>query len=279
MLDAKYVDIIKEQVQLIRSELNYSDEVIRDDIFKLLRKKSKIIFFPLVDEPDLDGFHIEKCINEEIVAFVYINSAKNFEKNIFCGAHELGHVYGIEKRIIERYPDQSFSSQEIDDIMNRFAAELLMPDTCFRKKFQELLAGERSLEGALKYGELLKTIVALMDYFYVPYKAVVRRLYEVSFLTQAGLEKFEKIEDEDKEIIDALIYEGKYTRLRHPTMMTNFENLQESLNFAQEYHVIGTKKIERMKRDFGIDISISEEMLAEKIGEKIDSKDIAKEYL
>ena len=279
MLENKEIEVIKEQIALIREELNYTDEVIRDDIFKLLRKKSKIIFYPLVDEPDLDGFHIEKCVNGELVAFVYINSAKNFEKNIFCGAHELGHVYEIEKKIIKKYPNKSFSTQEIDEIMNRFAAELLMPHAYFLKKFKEILAQVREKGEPLKAGELLKTIVALMDYFYVPYKAVVRRLYEVEFLTQAGLEKFEKIEDDDKEIIDALIYEGKYTRLRHPTMMTSFENLQESLSFAQEYHVIGIKKIEKMKQDFKIDISVSGEMLAEKTEEKLDSEDFAKEYL
>lgn len=279
MLDSRSIEVIREQIKAIRNELNYTDEVIRDDIFKLLRKKSKIIFFPLVDEPDLDGFHVERCVNGELVAFVYINSAKNFEKNIFCGAHELGHVYEIEKKIIEKYPETSFTIQEVDEIMNRFAAEMLMPQALFLDKFKEILRQVRENNEVLITGEVLKTIVALMDYFYVPYKAVVRRLYEVGFLTQIGLEKFEKIEDEDKDIIDALIYEGKYTRLRHPSMMTSFENLQESLSFAQEYHVIGYKKIQQMKQDFRIDISISEEMLAEKTDEKIESEDITKEYL
>ncbi len=279
MVDDKAVEVIREQISVIRAELNYSDEVVRDDIFKLLRQKSKIIFFPLVDEPDLDGFHIEKYVNGELVAFVYINSAKNFEKNIFCGAHELGHVYEIEKKILEKYPDESFSTQEIDEIMNRFAAELLMPCDIFLSKFTKILKHIRENERVLKNGELLKTIVALMDYFYVPYKAVVRRLYEVGFLTQIGMQKFERIEDEEKDIIDAIIYEGKYTRLRHPTMMTSFENLQESLSFAEEYHAISKLKIQRMRQDFKIDISISEEMLAEMTEEKIDLEDIAKEYL
>lgn len=279
MVDDKAVEVIREQISAIRVELNYTDEVVRDDIFKLLRKKSKIIFFPLVDEPDLDGFHIEKYVNGELVAFVYINSAKNFEKNIFCGAHELGHVYEIEKKILEKYPDESFSTQEIDEIMNRFAAELLMPCDIFLEKFTTILKNVREDDSVLRNGELLKTIVALMDYFYVPYKAVVRRLYEVGFLTQVGMQKFEGIEDTDKDIIDAIIYEGKYTRLRHPTMMTSFENLQESLSFAEECHAIGKSKIQQMRRDFKIDISISEEMLAERTEEKIDLEDIAKEYL
>lgn len=279
MVDDKVVEVIREQISLIREELGYTEEIVRDDIFKLLRKKSKIIFFPLVDEPDLDGFHTEKYVNGELVAFVYINSAKNFEKNIFCGAHELGHVYEIEKKIVEKYPDMSFTTQEIDEVMNRFAAELLMPYDIFAKKFVTILEHVRENDGVLRNGELLKTIVALMDYFYVPYKAVVRRVHEIGFLTQTGMQKFERIEDKDKDIIDAIIYEGKYTRLRHPTMMTSFENLQESLSFAEEYHVIGKSKIRQMRQDFNIDISISEEMLAEMTEGKIDLEDIAKGYL
>lgn len=54
--------------------------MIRDEIFKLLQSKSNIIFFPLDEELDLDGFHIERCVNRQMKAFVYINTAKNFKK-------------------------------------------------------------------------------------------------------------------------------------------------------------------------------------------------------
>ena len=99
MLKKEYVDIIVEKKNEILKELNYNEPVIRDEIFKLLRSKSHIVFYPLDEELDLDGFHIERCVNGEVKAFVYINTAKNFEKNIFCAAHELGHIYEIEKAI------------------------------------------------------------------------------------------------------------------------------------------------------------------------------------
>ena len=60
MLKNEFVQIIERRKNEILKELNYSEEVIRDDIFKLLRQKSKIIFYPLEEELDLDGFHIEK---------------------------------------------------------------------------------------------------------------------------------------------------------------------------------------------------------------------------
>ena len=67
MLKNEFVQIIERRKNEILKELNYSEEVIRDDIFKLLRQKSKIIFYPLEEELDLDGFHIEKSVNGQMV--------------------------------------------------------------------------------------------------------------------------------------------------------------------------------------------------------------------
>lgn len=278
MLKNEFVQIIERRKNEILKELNYSEEVIRDDIFKLLRQKSKIIFYPLEEELDLDGFHIEKSVNGQMVAFVYINTAKNYEKCIFCGAHELGHIYEIEKDILNEYPQEVLTMQDIDDVMNRFAAELLMPRENFKQKFEEFLMRNRKNNSVIKYSELLKTIVALMDYYYVPYKAVVWRLWEIDFLTLSGRDKFENIEKEERDIIDAFILEGKYTRLRHPTRLKNFENLTENLKYAEENGVYGANKIQMMKTDFDIDISIPEDKIAQTESDELDIEDFVGEY-
>lgn len=278
MLKNEFVQIIERRKNEILKELNYSEEVIRDDIFKLLRQKSKIIFYPLEEELDLDGFHIEKSVNGQMVAFVYINTAKNYEKCIFCGAHELGHIYEIEKDILNKYPQEVLTMQDIDDVMNRFAAELLMPRENFKQKFEEFLMRNRKNNSVIKYSELLKTIVALMDYYYVPYKAVVWRLWEIDFLTLSGRDKFENIEKEERDIIDAFILEGKYTRLRHPTRLKNFENLTENLKYAEENGVYGANKIQMMKTDFDIDISIPEDKIAQTESDELDIEDFVGEY-
>lgn len=278
MLNKEYIDIIVKRKNEILEELEYGEEIIRDDIFKLLRKKSRIVFFPLEQEKDLDGFHIEKTLNGEIVAFVYINTAKNYEKCIFCGAHELGHIYKIEKDIKAVYPDVDFNSLEIDEIMNRFAAEMLMPKEIFIAKFKEFLHFYRKDKSIIRYAEMIKVIIALMDYFYVPYKAVVWRLWEIEFLTLTGRQKFENIEKEDSNIIDAYIFEGKYTRLRHPTKLKSFENLLENLTYAEQNKIYSKRRIEEMRNDFEIDISVSGEKIAKTESDKLDMGDITKEY-
>lgn len=279
MLKKEHVEIIVKKKNEILEDLNYKEAVVRDEIFKLLRSKSRILFYPVDEELDLDGFHIERCVNGQMTAFVYINTAKNFEKNIFCAAHELGHIYEIEKTIEEVYPDVHFSTKETDEIMNRFAAELLMPEEHFRNKFHELLQIFCTEKGIIRESELLKIVVALMDYYYVPYKAVVWRLWEIGFLTEIGREKFAKIEAEDGDIINVYIYEGKYTRLRNPSRIKSFENLPEYLNFAEQNQVYARRKINQMRDDFEINISVSEERLEAVANNELDIVDIQKGYL
>lgn len=279
MLKDEYVNIIVKKKNEILKELDYNEAVIRDEIFKLLRSKSRIIFFPLDEELDLDGFHIERCVNGQMRAFVYINTAKNFEKNIFCAAHELGHIYQIEKEIESVCTNVHFSTKEVDDIMNRFAAELLMPLEHFKNKFRQFLQIFCTEKGVIKERELLRIIVALMDYYYVPYKSVVWRLWEIGFLTEFGREKFIKIEENDADIINVYIYEGKYTRLRNPSRIKSFENLPEYLNYAEQNHVYASRKICKMRDDFEINISVSEEKMEAVANNELDVMDIQKEYL
>jgi Zn-dependent peptidase ImmA (M78 family) len=254
MLEISYVKIIKDKINVILKELDYHEIIIRDDIFKLLRKKSRIIFYPLDDELDLDGFHINKIVNGKLTAFVYINTAKNFEKCIFCAAHELGHIYEIEKNIYEVYRDAIL---DVDAVMNRFAAELLMPEEAFRTKFSELIQAINKPAIKMSYADILKVIVTLMDYFYVPYKAVVWRMQEIEFLSDVGRKKFEEIEEEDKEIINSYVYEGKFTRLRNPTRLRSFENLPEFLNKADEEGILSKRKSQITRKEFSIDIVAS----------------------
>lgn len=279
MLKKEYIDIIVKRKDEILAGFNYKEIVVRDEIFKLLRQKSRILFYPLDEELDLDGFHIERCVNGKMEAFVYINTAKNFEKNIFCAAHELGHIYEVEKNIQRTFPDVHLTNKEVDVIMNRFAAELLMPHLHFCNEFQSRLSAVCGDKEGLKVSDLLTIIVSLMDYYYVPYKAVVWRLWEIGFLTEIGRDKFAKIEENDADIIDMYIYEGKYTRLRNPSRIKSFENLPEYLSFAEQNGVYAMRKINQMRDDFEITISVSDEKIEAVENIELDAKDIQKEFL
>lgn len=275
----EYIAIIKRAVKDILRDLDYRDPIVRDDIFKLLRKKGRVIFYPLPQERELDGFHVQKVVNGQLSAFVYINTAKNFEKCIFCGAHELGHVYQLEREIEKAFPGVHLSMEETDEIMNRFAAELLIPEEIFERTFHECILNTKKRWEQLTYGDLLKIIVTLMDYFYVPYKAIVCRLYEIGFFTKAGKSKFEEIEDKDKDIINSFIYEGKYTRLRNPSYLKSFEDLPEYLRRAEEENIFSIEKIRRIREEFDIDQVASGEKMDETTKSKLGNVAINKEFI
>lgn len=133
-----YIDAIKKASEAIISKYSFSDEPVRDNIFKILRDKGVVIFYPMEEEEDLDGFHVDRTVNGEKTAFVYINTAKYFDKCIFCAAHELGHICEIEK-IIESDIGETVPGDQVDDIMNRFAAELLMPEKMFISRLKSFL--------------------------------------------------------------------------------------------------------------------------------------------
>ena len=91
-----------KKIQTFISEIKHNEKidnaVIRDDVFSILEKKCTVLYFPLKDD-DIDGFHIERTINGQKKDFVFINSAKKTEKQIFIAAHELGHLFKIINKI------------------------------------------------------------------------------------------------------------------------------------------------------------------------------------
>ena len=126
-------DSIVKQIKdyIIKDSELTSETPIGIGVFDLLRKKSTIVFYPL-EEEDNDAFLLEKMPSYSgVINFVYINTAKTIEKQVFAAAHELGHLLDISNNInCEEKQDDSN-----ERIVNRFAAELLMPEDLFKKEF------------------------------------------------------------------------------------------------------------------------------------------------
>ena len=59
---------------------------------------------------------------------MYINTARTVAEQVFAAAHELGHVWGVAAQVWEQAGEQGeVESKNEERIINRFAAELLMP--------------------------------------------------------------------------------------------------------------------------------------------------------
>lgn len=125
MVKERYIPIIKETADMVRNKNGMKKSaVIGDYIFTILQQECVVMMRPNGQQPDLDGFSTEKVIQGRLETVVYINTAKNVEKQNFCAAHELGHRYRIDRLIYDRFPHDVILPPDIEEIMNRFAAEV-----------------------------------------------------------------------------------------------------------------------------------------------------------
>lgn len=139
MFKDKYLPIIKQAVTQIRKTYSLNpDAPVCDYIFVILKNECTLLEWPEDKQLDLDGLSTEKVIGNKLETIVYINSAKSKEKQNFCAAHELGHRHKLDTQIRDAFPDDIITNSMIEDIMNRFAAELMMPEKDFKRRSSRL---------------------------------------------------------------------------------------------------------------------------------------------
>lgn len=111
--------------------------------------------------------------------------------------------------------------------MNRFAAELMMPEADFRRRsytyckaYQQTIKKKK----VISFKNILVMTVQLMNFYYMPYKAVVLRFGEIDFFSDDFVNvllKFEKSSD-GRQIVDQIIRQQGITRLRTPDHKTQY---------------------------------------------------------
>ena len=255
-MDNEWIRIIKRKADEVHSRYSYPDEPIRDNIFKILRTEGVVvILFPLDDEQDLNGFHVDRVMNDKIVPFVYINTSNYWDKCIFCAAHELGHIIKIEKYIKEEYPDALIDDKKCDEIMNRFAAELLMPEGTFKEEVANFFVKRGLNVKDITDQDIVRLAIELVDFFFVPYKAVILRLYEIEFLSEKGMEHYIGY---GNAVIESFIAEGDYIRPRLKNRFKQIDKLEEIIAKTQNKSFLSDEKIKKLCEDF--DITISEQV-------------------
>ncbi|MGH4120880.1 ImmA/IrrE family metallo-endopeptidase [Clostridium sp.] len=188
---------ILDKVNRCLGEYKKSNRIIKEDVFKILEMNCKTLYYPIKDD-DICGF-VYKLKDHKIAC---INSSIPMEKQVFAAAHELYHILysDIENGEIvnsevldEKIPANEMSKEDFK--ANKFAAEFLVPEEVFRN--------ELSIRNIKKDFIELKKIVELMDVFLVPYKTLVRRLYEIDYISLFKCNEFLNEEDrkEDKGVM------------------------------------------------------------------------------
>lgn len=250
------VENLQKLIEKKRSQRDIAEAfvnpILREDIFALLGRECIVIYYPLPDEEN-DGFHIQMPVNGGKQHFVYINTEKPMPKQVYAAAHELGHIWTENGHAI----GYSASSQAQEDaLMNRFAAELLMPDKGFRILAQKKLIEYQSEPGKISEDNFFRVAACLMDEYFVPFQAVVRRMGEVDLLTNEACKyiiiDLYKNNPNGDQLLKDCINEGGFPKLLEQSKKRSMTGFTDLLNRAAEEGIFGEEKISYLRNQLNI---------------------------
>lgn len=268
-LNREMVNAICAKIKELREENNIVNVILRNDVFRLLeaQKNCTVLYYPLKDD-GIDGFRISKYVKDKYEEFVFINTAQKEDVQIFTAAHELGHIVGIDRIICDEFDITDVTKKLKEDIIDRFAAELLMDRAAFSK-----LAGAKISEYVTKNGQItlsnmLRLITYLMDSFMAPYEAVVRRFHEMGRIDEKTMLYLSSADVVTEEQIERFSEEGNYKRIK-ATNTKSFGELAIYLEKLDNADKISEKRLGQIMeqfelRDFGIELPEDTEIQLDK---------------
>ena len=246
------VEAIPAVIAQIRTDYILNNNTIRDDIFGILEKYCHVIYYPLENEKNC-GFHTKRFLNGKLEDFVYINTAKPIADQVFAAAHELGHVWGVAEKVCAKTSTCGpLTEQEEELIINRFAAELLMPEDEFKKTFHAHMKELHLDPTRITLEDLIRVIVMQMNDFMVPYESVRRRLIETGIITSG----VGSILDSNQTIIYPLIKaysKDVNTMLDKITGKKTIPGLRSLIEYVENNNLLDQYTICKIKKDFDID--------------------------
>lgn len=243
------VSVIQEFVTFKKSEKGIVNEIIRDDVFDILRAECVVLYYAL-DDSQIEGCHMIKPLNGRMEQFVFINTTKAVQEQTWTAAHELGHIWKVDSYVKEKLNQYSLDSE---DLVNRFAAELLLPKDIFKKELDDKLK-EYAYKGPQMSAEMMVRLVTyLMNYFCTPYKAIIRRFIELEYVEESSEQQFLNGFKKEKDLYKRLIVENQYTRLETVNKAYSMGSIEQDINLLEKYGVYSDKKVARLREKFHLE--------------------------
>lgn len=271
MLDAESVEFIQNFINRKVDEDNlrksFPNPLLREDVLSLLERYCTGFFFPL-DEEKNNGFHIKvPDRHDEERHFVYINTAQTIEKQAFTAARELGHIWKVDQLVAKKCGlplDEECGKQ----IINRFAAELLIPAELFRPAYARECSKRQTADHRITVRDMLRVIVVLMDQFFAPAKSIIYRGWELHYYDRRTRDLLlGETRLLPKSIINAAIQETVrdcgYVQFETPTRKKSIDGLAELLNRAEAQKCVSVDKIRHLRDLFGLKPPVSDGQMDE----------------
>lgn len=178
-------EFAREKLGLCRKE----NDIIGTQIFSILSIYARVIYYPLGKDAIWGFTRISGSRNDAMLKkpFVAINSSIPVDCQVFAAAHELYHIwYEQAPNVLPSDLLDEHDKELNEKKANRFAAEFLMDD--------QLLNQELSSYDVKKF--TIKNILLMSALFTVPYKAMVKRLFETGRISKGDLSKLLSETDE-----------------------------------------------------------------------------------
>lgn len=194
------VEEIREKAEEFRRKAGIIGDVpLADDIFTILDNIDiKLLEYPVkgsAEKPAFSAALIYYKEQKEEFVFLGLNTADYFDNQIYAVAHELYHY-------VTKTPSQLCRlSEKHDDMVenkaNRFAEELLLPEKVLTsnilKEFKYISLVK------LKTNILLRFIARLHCTWWLPYRAIVKRLYEMEAISNQQHDLLVTLDERDME--------------------------------------------------------------------------------
>ena len=256
-------DVVVQIKEFIKQKLNddtikskYPNPLLREDIFSILDIYCTVVYFPL-REDSINGFHITGIVDSQGSenTFVYINTAQTIEKQIFTAAHELGHIWGVDI-VISKGREDAFLHEFGEKIINRFAAELLMPEALFFAACASVFEHYKEDKETITIPNVIKAITQLMTCFFVPYKAVVYRIFELKIISENSalllLGDADISKEEIRKLVDRNLRDMGYINFLNPSHKCWIDGLAEILDKAEQKQSVSKTKIDNLRKLFSL---------------------------
>ena len=213
------------------------NELIRDNIFEILDNKCIILYYPQKNEEN-DGS---------------INTYKVIEKQVFTAAHELAHILQLHEYLLKNCDEYNNKyDKDIEEAaMNYFAALILMPTDIFTNKAKSLF---KEYGDTLKLDDFIKISLNLMDIFFVPFKAVVVRLFEIDIIDKSTVEFLINNNVILDKINDYIKLYG-FTRLGIRSEKKGIKGYPELISKVEDAEIFNSRKINNTRNKLEIPVN------------------------
>ena len=217
-LSDQEIDTIRKLARDTRFSLGFSDDPpIANDILSILEKLDIILLeLPIESEQGNPAFSAVILFSEEggeSLVFIGLNTADYYDKQIFAVAHELYHFFTKSGSHLSRHDGQEDDGSEAR--ANWFAAEFLLPgDVLRRRVFEEFMS--ESLEN-VQIKVLLRFIARLHCTWWLLYRSLVKRLWEIHAITEDQFRELYAINERNPD--------GEYGRIGRSTQSDIFIKL------------------------------------------------------